>query len=137
MPHLRTYKLFISHAWDYHDEYDRLVKMLDNAPLFQWSDYSVPVHDPFDSDSSRELKRKIKEQIRQCSVFILLAGMWVKYHDWILFEIKTANEYSKPILAVKPWGHQRIPEEAYTYADKIVGWNTNSIVSAIRELASR
>jgi len=137
MPPLRTYDLFISHAWDYKEEYYRLVEMLNNAPYFKWRDYSVPFHDPFDSPSTRELKKKIKEQIRQCTVFVVLAGMWVKYHDWILFEIRTANSFSKPILAIKPWGQEKIPKEIYDYADKMVGWNTESIVDAIRELAQR
>ena len=135
MPWLRTYKLFISHAWDYRDEYERLVNLLNKAPYFKWSDYSVPFHDPIDAPSSRQLKEKIKEQIRQCTVFIFLAGMWVKHHDWIKFEIKVANSFQKPILAVKPWGQRRVPSEAYTYADEVVGWQTSSIVQAIRELA--
>jgi len=135
MPKLRIYKLFISHAWDYKDEYYRLVEMLDSAPYFKWSDYSVPFHDPIDSSSARELKNQIKEQIRQCTVFIFLAGMWVKYHDWILFEIKSANSYSKPILAVKPQGQQKVPSEVYDFADRVAGWRTESIASAIRDLA--
>jgi hypothetical protein len=36
MPHLNTYDLFISHAWDYNAEYYRLVDMLNNAPNFKW-----------------------------------------------------------------------------------------------------
>ena len=134
MPQLRGYKLFISHAWDYKEEYYRLKEYLDSAPDFKWSDYSVPFHDPIDSNKAQEIKRKIDEQIRQSSVFIVLAGMWVEYHKWIQFEIDVAKKYKKPILGIKPWGHQRIPIEIQEAAGKIVGWNTSTIVEAIREL---
>jgi len=134
MPHLRTYKLFISHAWDYKEPYYRLIKMLDDAPNFKYADYSVPFHDPIDSPNANTIKREITEHIRQTSVFIVLAGMYAAYSKWINFELQTANNYSKPILAVRPWGQQRIPVEIQNAANKIVGWNTPSIISAIREL---
>ena len=34
MPELKTYDLFLSHAWRYNDDYYRLEKMLKEAPLF-------------------------------------------------------------------------------------------------------
>ena len=34
MPSLYDYRLFISHAWKYGDDYDRLVRFLDNANYF-------------------------------------------------------------------------------------------------------
>ena len=46
MPALKTYRLFISHAWQYHDDYYRLVEMLNAANNFRWYNYSVPEHDP-------------------------------------------------------------------------------------------
>ena len=46
MPELKTYDLFISHAWKYNEDYYRLVDMLNNAPNFKWRNYSVPEHDP-------------------------------------------------------------------------------------------
>ncbi len=47
MPTLRTYNLFISHAWQYHDDYDRLVKMLDAADNFHYHNYSSPEKGPW------------------------------------------------------------------------------------------
>ena len=50
------------------------------------------------------------------------------------YEIDESVRMGKPILAVLPWGQQRVPSYITMHADKIVGWNTNSIVSAIRSL---
>ena len=42
----------------------------------------------------------------------------------------------KPILAIIPWGNKNIPKAISDVVpiENIVGWNTNSIVSAIRRL---
>ena len=43
--------------------------------------------------------------------------------------------YPKPILAIEPWGSEKTSVKVKNAADKVVGWNTESIVSGIRELA--
>lgn len=131
----KYYDLFISHAWDYKDEYYRLRDLLKNRRYFYWRDYSVPFHDPINSTNAYTIKRKIEEQIRQSSVFIILAGMYATYSDWIDYEIDVAKRQNKPILAIKPWGRQLMPIKVKNAAKEIVGWNTESIVNAIRRLA--
>jgi len=46
VPELKTYVVFISHAWRYHEDYDRLVRTLNDAPNSKWRNSSVPRHDP-------------------------------------------------------------------------------------------
>ncbi len=135
MPKLRTYHVFISHAWEHHDDYDRLVDMLDQAPNFSWKNYSVPEHDPLDADNQTELEEELREQIRPVHIVIVLSGMYAAYREWIQKEIDLAQEMGKPIIGVKPWGQERIPEVVQQAAEEIVGWNTDSIVRAIRQHA--
>jgi len=70
MPELKT--LFISHAWRYHDDYDRIVKFLKQAPNFKWRNYSVPRHDPaIDPNTEpgfQKLKSALRDQITGVSV---------------------------------------------------------------------
>ena len=133
MPPLRVYRLFISHAWDYNDEYYKLTKRLDEAPNFDWRNYSVPEHDPVDDDE--ELEEELRKQIRPVQVVVILGGMYVAHSKWIQFEIDYAKELGKPILGIRPWGSQRMPKAVQDAADEIVGWNTPAIVRAIRRLA--
>ncbi len=44
---------------------------------------------------------------------------------------------AKPIVAVRPWGNERMPEIVEKNADEIVGWNKDSIVDAIRRVRSK
>lgn len=128
MPTLKTYDVFISHAWKYSDDYYRIVEFLNNAPNFKWRNYSVPQHDPKDGD----LEEALKQQIRPVNIVIILAGMYTNYSDWIEFEMDFSDLISKPMIGVKPWGAQRIPKEVQDRVEEMVGWNTSSIVSAIR-----
>ena len=135
MPQLHRYRIFISHAWRYNADYYRLINRLDEAPNFLYSNYSVPEHDPVDAGNSSKLREELRQQIRPVEVVIILSGMYVAYSDWIQFEIDFAQDLGKPILGIRPWGAQVMPQAVQDAADEIVGWNAPTIVSAIRRLA--
>ena len=40
----------------------------------------------------------------------------------------------KPILAVKPWGNERIPQAVQDNATLIVNWNSASFISGLKAL---
>lgn len=136
MPSLKTYGLFISHAWRYNDDYYRLTNMLNNANNFKWRNYSVPEHDPVldpdDANDRKKLLAELDQQIKPVNCVLVLAGMYVVYSYWIQKEIDIAVAYGKPIIGIAPRGQERTPQAVQAAAKAIVGWNTESIVSAIR-----
>lgn len=136
MPTLKSRNLFISHSWAYGDAYDKLVDLLDAAPNFQYKNYSVPKNDPVhDAANVEALYKAIKNQIVFCDVVLIMAGKYATYSKWIQHEIQIAKtDYSKPIVAIRPWANEQVSSVVSAAADKLVGWNTTSIVSAIREL---
>lgn len=130
------YRVFISHSWDYSDEYERIVNLLDDANYFEFRNYSVPEEDAIDGDSVEEIKEELREgQIKPASVVIVLAGLYSSYSDWIGREIRIAEDEEKPILGVEPWGSDSTSNYVKRHADRMVGWNTDSIVEAIREMS--
>ncbi len=130
MPVLRTYKLFISHAWDYNADYYRIEKFLNDAPNFQWVNLSVPKHNPI--LNSEQLTYELNNQMRPADAFLILSGIYVAHSDWIQYEINFARRIGRPIIGIRPWGAERIPVAVQEAAAEIVGWNSDSIVSAIR-----
>lgn len=137
---MKTYNIFISHAWRYSEHYNKVVQWLDEAEAegkFKWRNYSVPEHDPLiDPDTEvgkKQLKEALRQQIKPASIVIILSGMYAAHSEWIDFEIDTAVEYDKYIIGVKPWGQERVPKKVSDNADVMVGWNKNSIVNAILE----
>lgn len=135
MPELKTYRVFISHAWKYDTEYYKLEKMLKDAPNFRWQNYSVPQHDSLDTTTKKELKQALHRQISPTHIVVILSGMYVAHREWIQNEIEIASEMGKPIIGIKPRGQERIPQAVQDVAKEMVGWYTASIVSAIRKYA--
>ena len=139
MPQLKTYDLFISHSWSYGDAYEILCGFLDNASNFSYRNYSVPRDDPIHkTGTDKQLYEAIKKKISPVNIVIIMAGKYATYSKWIKKEIKIAEtEFSnpKPILAIAPWGSKQVSTVVSEAADEIAGWNTSSIVGAIRRLA--
>ena len=133
MPSLYPYRIFISHAWSYNEEYYKLETMMQDHPNFDFRNYSVPKHDPF--DTSEKLTKKLLDQMNPSQVIIILAGMYAAHSDWIQFEINEAVRLKKPIIGVKPWGQERVPVSIQNAATVMHGWNIGPIVQSIRALA--
>lgn len=133
---MASYDIFISHAWDYDERYQGVVRLLDSAPGFNWRDYSAPRDHPA-ADPNTELGRNtlraiLRERVRQSSCFILVAGMFVHHRYWVQAEIEFARYYSKPIIGVRRRGQQRTPVEVEAYASEMVNWNSVSLTEAIK-----
>ena len=131
---LRTYRVFISHAWRYSSDYSRVVRFLNEAPNFRWENLSVPEHDPL---SNHDLEYELRNQMRLAEVFIIIGGMYVNHSASIDFEFSFARRIGCPIIAIWPWGSVRMPASLSQAAVQTVGWNGASIVSAIRRHARR
>lgn len=134
-----TYNLFVSHSWTYGDAYDRLTNLLNNRNYFSYRNYSVPKDDPVhNAANDSQLRAAIRRQMAPCHVVLIIAGVYATYSKWINVEINLAEkgfQNQKPIIAVAPWGSERISSVVRRAADRVVGWNTESIVKAIRDLA--
>ncbi len=113
--------------------------MLDEASYFSYKDYSVPKEDPLKIRNSTyyrsELENKIENQMRSCSVVLILAGVYATYSDSIKMEIEIAKSLDKPIIAVEYWGAERTSSIVKNNANKVVRWNSSSIVDAIKEVS--
>lgn len=133
MPELKSRTLFISHAWAYDDYYWKLVEWFNTAPNFVWKNCSVPNHDALPDKTSRGLSDGMTRQIAVAQGVIILAGMYASYSGWIDYEIKEAKRMNKVIIGVKPWGAERIPANVQNAATVMVGWNSASIIQAVRD----
>ena len=125
------YSLFISHAWKYNAEYHTIIEWLDGSGLF-YRNYSVPNHDPLDAGNTAKLKAALTEQMRHANCVIIIAGMYAAHSGWIDYEINEAVRMGKTIIGIEPWGQERVPSKIVQNANKMVGWNKASLISAIK-----
>lgn len=133
------YNLFISHSWAYSDTYEGLIKLLKAALYFSFLNYSVPQNDPIhNAPNTKLLRATIREPMSHASCVLVLGGVYATYSRWINIEIDLAQNgfvHPKPIIAIKPWAAKELSSVVRNAANTMVGWNTNSIVSAIRTYA--
>lgn len=136
MPSLFQYHIFISHAWRYSDDYFNLRNLLDKVPNFVYHDYSISRDKSLAPNGLRIPDSKIKEalysQISHSTVVLSLLGMYEAYREWMQIEAKFAKTLNKPLIGIKPWGQQYTPTVLSNCCDTIVGWNTESIITSIR-----
>lgn len=135
MPSLRTYDLMICHAWRYGEDYDRLVTLLDDAPNFEWRNFSIPQDSPIHSRSEPRIRAALDEQVRRVHAVLMLGGVYASHSDWMQKEVEMAQGYGKHIIGIKPWGNERMSAIVQDAARELVNWSTASIVDAIRRNA--
>lgn len=132
MPALKTRNLFISHAWNYSEQYNTVVGWLNNANNFDWRNFSIEVEKPLDTNNDKELEGKITNKINLTHSLIVLSGMYVNHRRWIEYEMNEAIRLGKTIIGVKPWGNEKMPKFVTAHADVIVNWQSKSLIDAIR-----
>lgn len=125
--------LFISHSWNYDEQYQRLKELLrDKGYIYR--DYSVPKDNPITGiDSDGELEQAIEQKMKYSSVVLIMAGVYSTYSKWINKEIKIAKKLGKPIVAIEPYCAERTSSVVKNAADVVCGWRTSSIVGAIND----
>ena len=137
MPQLKTYKLFISHAWQYDYEYFKVVEFLDSVANFKWNNFSVPEHnpkiDPFSKSGQRALIKDLENQVRQVNCFLAIGRMYLPFRYWIQTELDIAFYFNKPIITIVPRNSFKIPKVLQDLSWDFAGWNRFSIVDAIRK----
>lgn len=133
--------VFISHSWSYSDVYDQLHEWIfEPAHRFgqaslDFRNFSVPKDNPISNPANnKQLKMAIKRKIAPCHVIIVPTGRYINHSQWIRFEIKVAQKYNKPILAVDPWGQQRASRVVTDAAYARVGWNRGPLVKTIWDI---
>lgn len=115
---MTTWKLFISYPKDCQD-YNIFMKRLESSTeAFKWSDVTK-IGDGF------------VDAIDKSDALIVLSGLWDDDKELIEKHIKYAKGFRKPIIIIRSYGVEEIPEPLQDVATKVVGWNTACIVDAI------
>jgi hypothetical protein len=129
----KIYKIFISHSWTYGDAYEKVVNML-NREGINFSNHSVPKSSPIHTNGTdKQLEEAIDAKIKGTSCVLIMAGKYSTYSKWIKKEIDIAKSYNKPIIAIRPWASLQASIVVQENADEIVGWQSSSIVNAIKK----
>lgn len=138
METIKTYDLFISHAWQYTVEYNFLVEMLNKQPRFYWRNYSSPEHEtiinPNTTSGKKELSGELEGQIKYSEAVLILSNMYSDSRFWMDKVLELASSYNKPIILIKSVPNEEIPNTLLHQASETADGDIDSITSAIRKV---
>jgi hypothetical protein len=77
-----------------------------------------------------------KSFFEKIDVVIILSGIYNQNRKTVDSIVDNALRYNTPIIIVKPYGLEEIPENLKRIANSIVGWNTNCIIDSIKNSVS-
>lgn len=94
-------RIFISYDYDNDKHYKNLLVAWDKNDLFDFSFYDSSVDVSVDSEDADYIKRVIKDRIKSSTHLLCIIGEVTYRSSWVSWEIETAVDLGKKIVAVK------------------------------------
>ena len=94
----KTYKIFISHSWDYVDDLIRLRNLLEQRGYFHVEFTEASPENPINSDKSKYIRTVLSQRIESSDIVLCIAGIYASYSDWMEWELDKAIEKNIPIV---------------------------------------
>ena len=118
----KIYNLIITNGFDKNKEYGQFTEKLFSKTDFLWKESLSGSY----ASAGESFYNKIDR-------IIMLAGLYNDNKE--LFEdlLKASEEYNIPIVLVRPYGLEEVPEILEEKAATIVGWNANCIIDSIKD----
>ncbi|MBE6505148.1 MAG: nuclease [Methanobrevibacter millerae] len=117
----KIYNLIITNGFDKNNEYTQFTEKLFSKVDFLWKE-SVSASYSTAGDAF----------FNKVDCIILLAGLYKDNKETFNDLLEAAEKYDIPLVLVRPYGLEEVPEELESKAATIVGWNGNCIVDSIK-----
>ncbi|HEX5421424.1 MAG TPA: TIR domain-containing protein [Gammaproteobacteria bacterium] len=128
-------RVFVTHAFEEHPDYQRVFEYLEAASNFFYVNCSKPNDIPA-VGGKEALREALRNQIKDAEVVLLLSVLYEENRDWITYEMDVAEARELPVIALEPFGGiGKVPPEVAKRASEVVGWNDRSIVDAAKRQA--
>ena len=118
----KIYNLIISNGTDKNGEYRQFIEKVYSKTDFLWKESISSSY----STAGDAFFQKVDR-------IILLAGLYNDNKDTFNDLIEAAEKYEIPIILVRPYGLEEVPEILEEKAATIVGWNANCIIDSIKD----
>ena len=133
MSEKQPYKIFVTHAFQPHEEYSRVFEFLESRDNFFYLNFSDPEGKP-EFGGEEGLQEAIRNQIRHAEAVLFPVGVHAQESKLIDFELTVAQAFNIPIIAIKAFGGtQALPIKALEAAVESVAWDARLMIDAIRQ----
>jgi MTH538 TIR-like domain (DUF1863) len=125
-------RIFVTHAFQEHEEYLRVFEYLESRDKFFYFNCSNP--DPsLATGGEQAVQECLRSQIKSAEAVVFPVGLHAQNPRLIDFELNVAQAYKIPIIAIKSHGGtQSLPRNALLAATETVDWNDRLITDALR-----
>lgn len=125
----KKYQIFVAHSHGRHALlWIDLMRLLKERRYFEFEDNSVPAIRTIKCTDCK-LEREISERIESSDVVLVFTA---QPSGWIEWELETARNRGKRIIAIVPKSQRRQSLEVKRRADHVVAWDADEIVACIR-----
>ena len=128
-------RVYAVHGWQKDEDYVRLFEYLESADNFFYQAVSNPDMTSSQGDGVAARRTLVGEGLKQAECVVCPAGSWEQFNDWARFTVEAARALDLPIIAVEHFGPKNIDIRLKGHATVTVGWDSRSIVDAIRREA--
>jgi hypothetical protein len=128
-------RVYAVHGWQKDEDYVRLFEYLESADNFFYRAVSNPDLTSPQGDGVAARRTLVGEGLRQAECVVCPAGTWEHFNDWARFTVEAAHALDLPIIAIEHFGPKNIDIRLKGHATLTVGWDSRSIVDAIRREA--
>jgi hypothetical protein len=128
-------RVFVTHVFSSHPDYDRVFEYLESSPNFFYANCSAPDHPP-GAAGKEALKEEFRTQIKAAEVVLVLGSLYADNKPWITYQMDAAQAIERPLIALGSFGGaEKLPDYIAKRAAEIVEWNARNIVDAVRRQA--
>lgn len=128
-------RVFVTHAWEQSDDFQRVFEFLESARNFYYRNCSNAQQHPVDK-SVEGLREELRRQISPAEVVVALSSLYAAHRDLLVFQLHYAKASDKPVILLPGFGRELVlPREVTGLADVSAGWDERALVDAIRRQA--
>ena len=126
-------RIFVTHAFQEHEEYSRVFEYLESRDNFFYVNYSDPDGKP-EHGGQEGMQEAIRKQIRLVEAVLFPVGIYSQDPRLIEFELKVAQAFDKPVIAIESFGGTHtLPQEVMAAAVETIEWNDRVMTDALRQ----
>ena len=118
----KIYNLIITNGFDKNNEYGQFTEKLYSKVDFRWKESISGSY----STANESFYNKVDR-------IIMLAGLYNDNKEVFHDLLDASEKYDIPIVLVRPYGLEEVPEILEERAATIVGWNANCILDSIKD----
>jgi hypothetical protein len=140
MKPLKSYDIFLTHAWRFHDDWTKFSRLMDNTPGIVWRNFSLPWHDPAMNANTEVgghfIRNFLESQIIPVHSVVLLSGVYAinSARRWFDMEVEMARKHNKPLLGIPAFGEKTVPDEVSSLCDACCGWDAVQLLATIDQV---